>query len=99
MKETQVDPQLIDDAKKGKFSDDIKLKAFFVCLSKKIGLVNDAGEIQKEVLKAKATQVLGDEATADKLQEECLVKKTSTEDTVFDTLKCYYEKKGQTILI
>lgn len=98
-KETGVNPQLIDDAKKGKFADDAKLKDFLVCLSKKIGFVNDKGELQHAVLIEKSTGVLGDKAQAEKLNSECAVQKSSLQDTVFDSMKCYHEKSGKPILV
>lgn len=98
LKETQVDPQLIADAKMGKFADDAKLKTFFICVTKKLGLVSDGGEIHEDILNANAVQVLGDKALADKLQKECSAKKSTIEDTIFEKLKCYYAKSGPALL-
>lgn len=95
VKETSVSEQLLQDAKNGKFADDSKLKAFSVCVAKKIGFVKASGEIDHAVLKAKSEAVLGDKALANKLDADCAVTKGTVEDTVFETVKCYYDKSGK----
>nr|AXO78383.1 odorant binding protein 5 [Xylotrechus quadripes] len=87
-----VDKELIAKARKGDFSDDPKLKEHLFCVAKKIGSFNEAGEIQQQVLKPKITAALGDEALAQKLLDECAVKKDTPQDTVYAAVKCYYEK-------
>lgn len=98
-KESGVSAQHIDDIMSGKFADDAKLKSFMTCAAKKIGFVNAAGELQHDVLKAKSAASLGDQALADKLDAECAIKKATVEDTVFDAVKCYYEKTGKPVLV
>nr|AKK25143.1 odorant binding protein 19 [Dendroctonus ponderosae] len=89
--ETGADPELIKAARQGKFADDAKLKAFALCMSKKSGFQNEAGEIQSDVVKQKLGLAIGDEAAAKKLVEKCLVSKGSGEETAIETFKCYYE--------
>lgn len=84
---------MIEDAKTGAPADDPKLKTFLVCVAKKISFVDENGEINHTVVKSK----LGD--GADKLDADCAVKKATVEDTVFDSLKCYYAKTGKSLLI
>jgi hypothetical protein len=86
-----VDQELISKARKGDFTDDPKLKEHLFCFSKKAGFQNDAGDIQKDVLKTKLNAELKDEAATDKLIEKCAVKKATPQETAFDTIKCYYE--------
>ncbi|KAH0819362.1 hypothetical protein MTP99_000182 [Tenebrio molitor] len=86
-----VDQELISKARKGDFADDPKLKEHLFCFSKKAGFQNDAGDIQKDVLKTKLNAELKDEAATDKLIEKCAVKKATPQETAFDTIKCYYE--------
>lgn len=97
-KETGVDTHLIEEAKKGTFNDDPKLKSFLVCLAKKIGFIGENGEIQHDVLKTKIGATFGNQENSDKLDAACAVKKATVEDTVFESLKCYYEKTGKPIL-
>lgn len=61
-----------------------------MCVSKKIGLINEKGELQHDVIIEKSADVLGDKALADKLYGDCAGQKSKVEDTVFDSLKCYY---------
>lgn len=66
-----------------------------MCAAKKIGFVDENGDLQHDVLKAKAGAVLGDQKLADKLDAECALKKATVEDTVFEAVKCYFEKSGK----
>nr|UWL63301.1 odorant binding protein 11 [Pagiophloeus tsushimanus] len=89
--ETSVDTELIKKARAGTFTDDAKLKAFVLCMSKKLGFQNNNGEIQTEVVRQKLGGALNDADAANKLVEKCLVVKGSNEDTAFESFKCYYE--------
>ncbi|KAJ8932131.1 hypothetical protein NQ314_014912 [Rhamnusium bicolor] len=90
--ETGVDNELVTKARKGEFSDDQKLKDHLFCVAKKIGIMNDAGEIQKEILKTKLGAAINDEAAAQKLIEECAIQKGTPGETAFETVQCYYRK-------
>nr|APC94187.1 odorant-binding protein 28 [Pyrrhalta maculicollis] len=89
---TGANPDLVKQAREGKFADDEKLKNHILCVSKKIGFQNDAGDIQTDVLKHKLGAALGDQAVADQLISTCAQPKANPAETAFQTLKCYYEK-------
>nr|WQM40729.1 odorant-binding protein 9 [Xyleborus affinis] len=89
--ETGVNPELIKEARQGKFTEDDKLKAFTFCMSKKIGFQNDAGEVQADVVKQKLGGALGNQDTANQIVQKCLVAKSSPQETAFQSFKCYYE--------
>lgn len=90
--ETGVDTSLVTKARKGEFSDDPKLKDHLFCVAKKIGFMTADGEIQKDVLKQKLAPAINDEAAAQKLIEDCAVKKDTPQATAFETVQCYYVK-------
>lgn len=90
---TGVDQKLIEDARKGIFSEDAKFKEFLFCISKKIGSQNEAGEIQKDVIKQKLVAELKDEKLADSIVEKCAIAKDTPQETAFASAKCYHESK------
>ncbi|KAJ8924164.1 hypothetical protein NQ315_006948 [Exocentrus adspersus] len=90
--ETGVDVELVTKARKGEFSEDAKFKDHLFCVAKKIGIMTADGDIQKDVLKTKLSSAINDEAAAEKLIEECALKKDTPQETAFDTVQCYYVK-------
>lgn len=97
MEETGISMELVQKMKSGELIDDPKVKAQLLCFSKKIGLQNDAGELQPDVIKAKLMSVTQDEAKAQEVMDKCLVTKDTPEDSVFETVKCLnqYVPKGE----
>lgn len=81
----------MNKARQGNFVDDPKLKDFFGCMFLKIGFINEAGEIQMDVIKEKMpTDVDKDEA--EKVFAACKDNKGgSPADTAFQLFKCYWE--------
>ncbi|XP_018565038.1 B2 protein-like [Anoplophora glabripennis] len=90
--ETGVDTELVTKARKGEFSEDPKFKDHLFCVAKKIGFMTADGEIHRDVLKEKLGSAINDDAAAQKLIDECAVKKDTPQATAFDTIQCYYVK-------
>lgn len=89
--ETQVNPELIDKADKGDFTDDKNLKCFAKCFYKKAGFVNDKGELLLDVIKSKIPGDVDREkalAVIDKCKDRV---GADTCETVFLVHKCYFE--------
>lgn len=88
---TGVDKELVNKARQGEFVDDPKLKEFFNCMFMKVGFINEAGEVQVDVMKEKMpTDVDKDEA--EKVFAACMDKKGSSPgDTAYELYKCYWE--------
>lgn len=97
--QTVVDAGKIEAARKGQFVDDAKVKDYLVCVSKRMSFLNDAGNLQHPVLKAKVGAVFEDQNLADKLDAECAVEKTTPQETIFELAKCYYEKNPKHVVI
>ncbi|XP_072392678.1 B1 protein-like [Diabrotica undecimpunctata] len=87
-----VNPELVQKARQGDFTNDQKLKEHIFCVSKLIGFQNDAGEIQVDVLKAKVGAALDDTALAAQLIDTCAKNLGNGPETAFETVKCYHEK-------
>lgn len=96
--ESEVDPELVKKFRQGDFADDPKLKLFAFCMSKKLNFQNEAGDINTDVVEAKLTAALGDAAAAKELVQKCLVKKDTSEDTAFETIKCYFQNRKVALL-
>nr|QUP79499.1 odorant binding protein 6 [Monochamus saltuarius] len=89
--ETNVDDSLVTGLLTGKFPDDPTLKQHMFCMSKKLGIQDEAGEIQKEAMQQKIGKVISDDAKIAELTEKCSVEQGSPEDTAFEMAKCIYE--------
>lgn len=96
---TGVSEDLVMKARKGEFVDDPKLKNHLFCFAKKVGFMNEAGEVQKDVIKAKITPDVGNEEAV-KVTEKCgSIKRDNPEQTTFDVLKCYFESTTKHIVL
>nr|AQY18983.1 odorant-binding protein [Galeruca daurica] len=90
--ESGVNPDVIKLIKEGgEFPDDEKLKTHVVCLAKKIGFMNDAGEVQPEVIREKIKAVLGDKALTE-IMEACTGATEKDADTTFQKVQCFLQK-------
>nr|QFO46779.1 odorant binding protein [Cylas formicarius]QFO46780.1 odorant binding protein [Cylas formicarius] len=87
--ETKVDPILIEKADLGEFPEDEKLKCFTKCFYQKAGFVNDKGEVQLDVVKAKIPTE-ADREQALKIVAKCQLKGKDPCETVYLIHKCYY---------
>lgn len=88
-KQTGASEELILKTRKGEYADDPKLKEHLLCFAKKLGFINEEGEIQADAIKARGS---GD-IPADILQQatdKCAGLTADTlQQTIFDVLKCY----------
>nr|AKW47226.1 odorant binding protein 5 [Chrysoperla nipponensis] len=91
-KETKVDPQLIENAKKGEPVSGDDFKAYAVCLTKRLGLLNDAGDVNIE--KALAFLPPGeDKVAAKKSLDSCQnIKVDEAINTKFLRSLCIYKE-------
>ncbi|XP_051169104.1 general odorant-binding protein 56d-like [Leptopilina boulardi] len=99
IKESGVDPAVVQNAKEGKADEsDTKLACFSSCLLKKIGIMNADGTINEEVARSKVP----DSVPKDKAEEiinECKTMKGANDcETGLKVMKCYMEKKTFSIL-
>ncbi|XP_019866398.1 B2 protein-like [Aethina tumida] len=86
-----VENLTIEDAKAGKYRDDPKAKEHLLCVSKKVGLQNEAGELQNDVITEKLTKLLGNAELAQSLVAKCATAQATPQDTAYSVLKCYHE--------
>lgn len=94
IKQTGVDQEVVDNARKGNVVDNPKLQEHLLCMFKRIGFMDDAGKIQKDVLKKKLVDVIKEEELANKLIEVCATEAATPQLTAFENFKCFFGKTG-----
>nr|QKV34985.1 Odorant binding protein 4 [Dendroctonus adjunctus] len=89
--ESKVNQLLVEQSRKGIFSDDPAFKNFLFCFSQKAGFQDANGLIQKDVFERKVKIVVDDEALVAKLLEQCVAQKATPQDTSYYLAKCLRE--------
>lgn len=84
-----MDAKVVENARNGQFVNDDKLKNYLYCVGKRIGTVDEAGNLQHGVFRAKMAMLLSNQELADKLDTKCFVAKGNIQDTAFEVAKCY----------
>nr|USH46140.1 odorant binding protein 10 [Apriona germarii] len=95
-KKSNVDPKLLEKARKGDFSDNPDFRKHVYCVAQEIGFLDGSGKIQFDVLKTKSTIIFGERA--DKMITACVSEKEDPIETAVKTFKCYYDK-GDLVLL
>ncbi|KAJ8924163.1 hypothetical protein NQ315_006947 [Exocentrus adspersus] len=98
LKESGADPEVVSNARRGNAVDDPKLKEHLLCMFKRIGFLNDEGQLQKDVLKRKLVDVIKEEELADKLIAECVIQGETPQATAFNSFKCFFKETGLPIV-
>lgn len=89
--ETKVDPAVVQNARKGQFSDDPLLKKFVFCFLKRAQLVNSKGHLKEDVLLAKLPKDSNPIAVR-VIIELCKSQRgVDAADTAFVLYKCFYK--------
>nr|USH46137.1 odorant binding protein 6 [Apriona germarii] len=94
IKQTGVDSEIVENARRGNIVDNPKLQEHLFCMFKKIGFMDEAGRIQKDVLKKKLVDVIKEEELASKLIEVCATEASTPQLTAFENFKCFFGKTG-----
>lgn len=94
--ETGVEPQLIDRADRGDFVEDNNLKCFAKCFYVKAGFMNEAAELQLDVIRSKIPSEANRERALGIIEECKDVKGVDSCDTAYAIHKCYFENTAKT---
>lgn len=87
--QTKVDPERANQLRTGGFvDDDLKLKQYAACILKKLGIQNEDGSINHDILKK---ILVGNEKEVQDLVEKCLITKPTPEETAYESYKCVYQ--------
>ncbi|KAL1513932.1 hypothetical protein ABEB36_003270 [Hypothenemus hampei] len=90
---SKVDPTVLQKARTGDFANDDKLKQHIWCIAKKSGFQNDAGVLQRSVIKTKLKEALkGDEVKTQELVNACAVANADPKIQAYNAFKCIYQK-------
>lgn len=79
-------------ALRGEITETDTMKEQTLCVGKKLGLLNDDGEIQTEVIKEKFSEIVDN---IDEMVEKCVVDKGDAGDTAFAFAKCTFAYKDE----
>ncbi|XP_030764833.1 B2 protein-like [Sitophilus oryzae] len=96
--ETGADLALVEQARRGVFQDDPNLRSFAFCMSRRLGFQNEAGEIQRELIRERLASLLSADI-ADQLVKACLIEKATPEETAAAAYRCYYETAPTRVVI
>nr|AXO78396.1 odorant binding protein 18 [Xylotrechus quadripes] len=88
--ETGVDEAKVRMALTGEAAVDQSVKDHMFCINKKIGVQNDAGELQVDAIRAEVETAVADKSIIDGMMSTCVVQKSTPQDTAFETNKCFY---------
>jgi hypothetical protein len=77
---------------KGGWEDDAKLKQQVLCMSKKHGQITESGELVLDVWRSWVKKVGAKHEEDEKILNECVVKKDTPEETMFNAFKCVQKK-------
>nr|QUP79512.1 odorant binding protein 19 [Monochamus saltuarius] len=89
-----VSEEMATKAMDGVFVDDPKLKLYMLCFAKKIGIMNDSGDIQVDVFRAKLGDKIPDEVMLNEIIATCAIKKSTPEETIFELSRCTHGNKS-----
>nr|UWL63300.1 odorant binding protein 10 [Pagiophloeus tsushimanus] len=90
IKETSVDRAVVENAMKGIYADDSKLKDNIYCLNKKFGFQNEAGDISPDTLTKHLIEKFPNEAMVTAAVKQCSQKKATPTETGFELVKCLH---------
>lgn len=79
---------MIEQAKKGVYTEDPAFKAYLFCFSQRVGFQNSLGVIQRDVFQKKVANLVEDQNVLAQLVDKCTEERTSPEDTAYNIAKC-----------
>lgn len=89
LKKFNVDPVLLEKARKGDFSDNSDFRKHVFCVSQQIGYIDDSGKVVHDVFKTKVSEVLN--GKAEEMMNTCLSKSEDPIELAVATTKCFYD--------
>ncbi|XP_044263054.1 B1 protein-like [Tribolium madens] len=91
---TGVAEDILQKARNGEKSDDPKLKEHALCMMKKSEMMDDAGELQMEKIRARIKHAVSNKEEGTRIMTECAVKKDTPKVTAYEMICCLYRNKN-----
>ncbi|CAH1363856.1 unnamed protein product [Tenebrio molitor] len=91
--EPGVSQDIVNRARNDDWEDDPKLKQQILCVSKKLGLATESGEMVVDSWRSGLRKVSINDEEVERIVNECVVKKDTPEETAFNAVKCVHKKK------
>lgn len=99
LEESKVEESVLEEVKNGTFPDDPKLKSHALCISKKIHMQNEKGELQTEKLREKLNTQMKNKEEVEKLLQMCILKKETPEDSAYESFQCFHKNLAKDVVI
>ncbi|KAJ8955672.1 hypothetical protein NQ318_008541 [Aromia moschata] len=94
---TNVDEDLLKKAYNDEPAEGPQLRAHVLCMSKKLGLQKDNGDLDKDTLRLQLSRAISDEAKLNQAVDKCGVQKDNPEATAAAILKCFHDYVGHVL--
>ncbi|EEZ97739.1 B1 protein [Tribolium castaneum] len=91
---TGVPDDILQKARNGEKIDDPKLREHALCMMKKSEMMNDAGEMQMDKIRARIKHAVSNEAEGTRIMNECAVKKDTPLATAYEMICCLIRNKN-----
>ncbi|XP_063905168.1 B1 protein-like [Zophobas morio] len=80
----------------GQFDNDQSLKEYLLCISRVAGYINEAGYLQRDVIRVRLKGGHYSDDTIEELVQKCTENKETPEQTAFEFMKCVHVVTFQT---
>lgn len=92
--ESGIERDVIEKALKGEVPESDIIKKHVLCVTQKLEIIDDKGEIQTEAVKEKFADIVDN---MDELIEKCAEDKGNADDTAYNFAKCSMKYKTPTL--
>nr|UTN00823.1 odorant binding protein [Semanotus bifasciatus] len=92
---TRLDKEMIEKLRKHEEVDKKQLRAYSLCMTKKLGIQKENGDVDKEALKKTLAKAINDETKLNKLVGECGARRDTIGETAEEIMRCFHEHIGR----
>nr|UTN00829.1 odorant binding protein [Semanotus bifasciatus] len=75
----------------GQLPDDEQFKKELLCVSKKMGMLDEAGNLQVQVMEEQFRRNIPDQSKVNDIVSNCFVQMSSPEETAYEATKCIFK--------
>nr|QTG40725.1 odorant binding protein OBP1768 [Rhynchophorus palmarum] len=92
MQETGATDDMVLKAFAGELTDSPVFKNHLVCVGMKGGVMDDAGNLNRDVMKKGIMMFVEDEVKVDAMMDKCDMHYDTKQDTAFNMMKCMFKE-------
>nr|UYS88373.1 odorant binding protein 21 [Aromia bungii] len=86
--------EVSENAFRGQFPDDGEFKAHVFCISKKLGVQNEMGELQVQFITDMLHNLHTDDNKVEEILSKCMVQRSTPEESAFEALTCMHNVRA-----